>query len=166
MSDQAAETTGTEVARRAEPMSSANVLDKIGTISNGAMSFYSTLDQTDPAAKLAMVDAVTNSEPLADHLRETINLKDFILQATTMIDEKTGEEQPILRVILIDADGSAYHAISDGLFRSLQTYTGLLGHPSTWAEPVPVIVDEKRGRSGFRFMTIKLAPAEEKPAKK
>ena len=162
MSDQAAENTGTELARRA--VSQDDVLSKISAINGTNMSFYSTMDASDPATKMAMVQAITESEPIQDHLRETINLKDFVLQATTMIDDN-GEEVPIMRTILIDADGSAYHAISDGLFKSLQVYTGLLGHPATWEAPVPVIVDEKKGRRGFRFMTIKLAPVEDKPKK-
>jgi len=163
MSDQAAEPKGNEVARRV--VSSDDVLAKIASVNGQNMSFYSTMDSSDPATKMALLQAITESEPVADHLRETINLKNFALQSTTMIDTDTGEEVPILRTILIDADGTAYHAISDGLFKSLQVYTGLLGHPSTWEAPVPVIVDEKRGRSGYRFMTIKLAPVEDKPKK-
>jgi hypothetical protein len=39
---------------------------------------------------------------------------------------------------------------------SLQNITGILGHPSSWEEPLPVVVTEVKGRKGYRFMTIKL----------
>ena len=88
---------------------------------------------------------------------------------TCTIEEAIQELRQGRMIILVDDEGNAYHAISDGIFKSLQTYCGLLGNPNTWPEPVAIIVDEKRSRRGFKFMTIKLAPASEEksaPAKK
>ena len=160
MNKQAAEeTVSTEVAvpEGQGTTGSKDVLAQIATMNGGQMAFYSTIDQSDREGAMKVLAAVTDSEPIGDHLRETILLKDFVMQATTMYDEDKDQEVDILRTILIDAEGKAYHAISDGLFRSLQTYVGLLGHPSTWAEPVAITVDEKRNRKGFKFFTIKLA---------
>ena len=52
----------------------------------------------------------------------------------------------------------AYSASSDGIFKALQTFGAILGHPSTWpAEGVAIVAKEVQGRRGFRFLTIKLA---------
>lgn len=137
--------------------SQAEVLAAVQAMGQGGM-VYSTFDADDLDSKKRVLNAITESEPVADHLRETLNLKDFVIQAATMIDDQTGEERDVLRTILLTADGKAYHAISDGLFKSLQNYTAVLGHPSTWpAEGIAVMVDEVRSRRGYRFMTIKLA---------
>lgn len=149
----------TEVAttdERREARSSSDVIAAIQSLNQGS-AIYSTFEADDIDSKKKVLNAITNSEPIADHLRETIMLKDFVVQAATMVDED-GVEQNVLRTILLDAQGKAYHAISDGIFKALQNYTAVLGHPSEWpAEGVAVIVDEARGRRGFRFMTIKLA---------
>lgn len=148
-----------EVAvRGSEAASSGDVMAKVRALSEGAPMIYSTVGGDDFESKKVTLNAVTNAEPVSEHLNKKIMLRDFVIQATTMIDDESGEERDILRTILIAADGKAYSAVSDGLFKSLQNYTALLGHPSVWPEGgVAVVVSEVKGRRGYRFMTIKLA---------
>ena len=142
------------VAREAK--SSSAVLEAIQTLGN-ASAVWSTFKTETLEDKKKAYNAISDSEALQDHLRETLMLKDFVVQAATMIDDD-GEELNVLRTILVTADGKAYHAISDGIFKALQNMTGLIGHPSEWpAEGIAVTVQEVKGRRGFRFMTIKLA---------
>ena len=155
--DEAVAETGAEVAVRSEPMSASDVAVRVAAFSGGQPMVYSTIQGDDFESKKAILNAVTDAEPVSDHIGETIMLKDFVIQGTTMIDDETGEERDIIRTILVSADGKAYAAVSDGLFKILQTFTGLIGHPSVWpAEGVGVKIEERKGRRGFRYMTLRL----------
>jgi hypothetical protein len=146
--------TGAEIVRANN--GGASALDKLAMLSSGS-GIVSTIQGTDVEARKATLNAVTNAEPIADHLGETINMVHAVFQAVTVADDKTGEVNDTVRTVLLDADGKAYAAISDGLIGSLRDVFGIMGQPSTWPEPLPVKVVEKRGRSGFRFMKIELA---------
>lgn len=149
---------GNEVATAHEARSMGDVMAKVRSLNDGNVSIYSTVEGNDFNAQKATLNAITNSEAIVDHTGKKIMLKNFVIQASTMIDDETGEERDILRTILIAADGKAYHAVSDGLFKALQNFTAILGHPSTWPdEGVGVVAQEIKGRRGFRFLTIKLA---------
>lgn len=134
----------------------ASALDKMAMLSSGS-GIVTTIKGSDLAARKATLNAVTNAEPLADHLNETIELVHIVAQAVTIADDKTGEVTETVRTILLAADGSAYAAVSEGILGSLRDIFGIMGQPDTWPEPLPVKVVEKRGRSGFRFMKIELA---------
>jgi len=151
----------TEVAIVDDVVASASAMDVAGIVagmSSGDLQMYTSVKGVDKVAKLKVLDAITNSEPLADHLRESFNLTDFVIQVIQMADEKTGEIGNVPRIILIMDDGKAYHAISSGVLQSLRNFVGVLGEPGTGdAWPVAVTCDEVKGRNGYRFMTLKLA---------
>lgn len=130
--------------------------DQIDSLRNGS-GVFSTIVGTDFAAKVSTLNAMTNAVPLADHLGETINLTNVVVQATTIIDDVTHEENEALRIVLIDKDGNSFAAISNGIFKSLQNIFGILGMPDQWTEPLPIVVTEMKGRRGFRFMTVRIA---------
>lgn len=150
---------GTEVST--EVHESANTggmtaAEKIDALASGAATVFSTFTGDSQADRLRIYDAISTAEPIADHLGETIMLANAVAQLVEVADEQ-GELQSAVRVILVDADGSAYAAISDGLYRAMVNLFGLLGSPSTWTDPVAVKVVEQRSRKGFRFYTIKTA---------
>lgn len=144
------ENTGSDVAR-----TNNNVIDRMASLNNGG-GIISTFKGDTLDERKATLSAVTNSEPISDHLGETIQLAHVVTQAVTISDEKTGEVTDAVRIILIDSSGGAYAAVSEGLFGSLRDVFGIMGHPSEWVEPLPVRVVEKKGRSGFRFMKLEL----------
>ena len=151
------EQVSNEVAVRGEAMDMGDVVAKIKSLSGDAPMVYSTFAATDFESQKRLLNAVTDAEQLRDHVGKKIMLKDFVVQATTMIDQD-GMERDILRTVLVAADGKAYSASSDGIFKALQTFGAVLGHPSTWPEGgVAVVAKEVQGRRGFRFLTIKLA---------
>ena len=151
------ENQNNEVAVRNEPMSTDVVVAKIKSLSGDAPMIYSTFAADDFDTQKKLLNAVTDAESLRDHVGKKIMLKDFVVQATTMIDQD-GVERDILRTVLVAVDGKAYSASSDGIFKALQTFGAVLGHPSTWpAEGVAIVAKEIQGRRGFRFLTIKLA---------
>ena len=151
------EQVSNEVAVRGEAMDMGDVVAKIKSLSGDAPMVYSTFAATDIESQKRLLNAITDAEQLRDHVGKMIMLKDFGVQATTMIDQD-GMERDILRTVLVAADGKAYSASSDGIFKALQTFGAVLGHPSTWpAEGIAVIGKEVMGRRGYRFLTIKLA---------
>ena len=133
--------------------------DAQSTVSNfqsGTLALYSTLNTSEKSGQLQLLTAISDAEALSDHVGEDIKLSHFVLQATTITDDD-GKESDAVRSILIDADGNAYAAVSDGMVKSLQNMVAILGHPSTWEEPTSIKVVEKKSRRGFRFMTISYA---------
>lgn len=129
----------------------------VTNLSAGVSSIYSTITGDTQAEKLQILDAVTNAEPVGDHLGEVIKLRHVIAQATQVEDSNTKEMRDAVRTILIDDDGKAYAAVSDGMLMALQNIFAILGNPSGWAEPLPITVVEVKGRKGFKFFTVKMA---------
>ena len=125
---------------------------------SGTSNLYSSFNSEDRAGKLKLLSAITDAAPLNENLDKRIDLENIVLQATTLTDDETGEVSDVVRIILIDADGSAYAAISGGLLKSLQNITGIFGDPSTWSEPLPIKVTEVRSKRDAknRFFTVKL----------
>lgn len=130
----------------------------------GPGAILSTIQGDTQEARIANLEVFTNSESISEILRDEkrgklfINLANFIVQNVELTSDETGEISEATRVILVDADGSAYHAISAGLVNSLQSVLGFLGHPATWENPVPVKVVEKTGKGARRYMTLRINP--------
>lgn len=132
------------------------IKDEIRELVSGAPSMYSSIKGGDFASRKSVVEKLTNSEPVADNIGTVINLQHVIVQSVAMANRVTGrmEDQP--RVILIDADGTAYHAISKGLFLAVRNILGVMGEPDQWTEPLPVVVKREKAAIGS-FFTIEIA---------
>lgn len=140
------------------PVAVATLADKIADLrSGGTGGILSTIEGEGFEAKLAALEAINNSKPIAENLNKVIKVANIIVQPIVMQDEKTGEERAQPRVILIEADGTAYHAISGVLFRDVNDWFALLGQPSEWPEgftlPVKVV---RQGSGTSQFFTAKL----------
>lgn len=148
--------TMSESASNEVAVSSPGVREDIAMLSSGKSTVFSTFEGADHATKVATLNAMTNSEPISEHIGETIQLAHVIVQAVDMADDKTGEISAQPRIILIDASGKAYHAISTGLFKSLENIFGVLGKPGEWPEPLPLVIDRIKGKQGH-FFTARIA---------
>lgn len=136
-------------------MSELNFAEKaIASVSSGS-GIMTTVVGEDFASKKITLAAITNAVPISEHLNETIELENVVMQAVSVVDDD-GIENDAVRVILLDKSGSSYAALSAGLVGSLRDLFGILGQPSTWTEPVSVRVVENKSRRGFRFMKIEL----------
>lgn len=118
---------------------------------------FSSITGSDMDARKRLYKAIAEAEQLSDHLGSTINLADVVVMPVSSENDETGEIEEYERTTLIDADGSAYAAGSSGVVTSLNNLFGVFGQPQTWAEPLAIRVVEKKGRKGFKFMTIELA---------
>lgn len=142
-----------EIVDEATTVGSTDVAEIIKGLNNPSSAMYSSIKTDDFASRLRIVQAMTTSSPVDDHLGETINLTNFIVQPVDLVNA-TGEVNTAPRIVLIDADGTAYHATSVGLLTALRNVTGVLGEPSTWPEAVPIVVIEQKSRNGYKFFTI------------
>ncbi len=129
---------------------------KIGAVADGT-GLFSTIDGSTRQGKMETYAAISDAKPVNEHLDTPIALVNVIMQAVEITDTATGELVDAVRTYLIDSDGKAYAAVSDGIVGSLRDLFGILGSPTTWDEPLPIKVMEERGKSGRRYMKIVLA---------
>ena len=128
--------------------------NSIESFTGGVGRLFTTIKGEDFSAKLALNNAIADAEPIDKHLDKWINLKDIVIQDVefTDEDESTGEvtiTQGIM-VVLVDDQGKAYRAFSNGVFRDLQRLLNILGNPNTWPEPVSVkVVQTVSGKNRF-----------------
>ena len=128
----------------------------IQALKSGDVNVFSSMASDSFEDRVSMLEKMTNSTPLDAMLDTPFNLAHFIIQPIEMPDEKTGEIQAVPRVILIDAEGNSYHAISTGIFSSLKNIAALLGMPGTWPVPVKVTAKREKTRSGYNVFTLKM----------
>lgn len=137
-------------------VASNGIRQDIANLASGKSTVFSTVTGDDFNTKVSVINAMTNSLPVQDNIGKTIQLVNVIVQAVDMADEKSREISAQPRIILLDADGTAYHAISSGLFKSLENIFGILGHPATWPAPLPIVIDRVKGKVGH-FFTARIA---------
>lgn len=153
--------SSTDVAVLDTDNTGSAVAVEIANISKGNLSFFSSIQGNNFESKIATLEAMSNSVPIKENLRKTINVQNIILQTVSMADRRTGEVRDQPRIILIDADGTAYHAISAGLYTSIKNMLGVAGHPATWNAPIAIHIVEEKGREGD-YYTVKFGEAPKK----
>lgn len=136
--------------------SQRNIGQDIVSINNGTAAFYSSLTGDDFDTKMAVVSALSNAEPLSEHLKEPLKLVNVIIQEVELENEQTKRMESAPRCTLILEDGTALAATSIGIFSSLKQLLGAAGEPSTWERPVECYAVEEKARKGMgKYMTIK-----------
>lgn len=124
---------------------------------------YSSIRGTDDDAKMKVLMAISDAQPMQEVLGQELAIVDIIIMNTEVTDRVTGELVPAKRTVIIEEDGTAKAAMSDGIIRSLNNLLGVYGEPHTWNGPKHGTVVEA-GPKGRQYYTIKWGPAA--PAKK
>ncbi|HDR7311487.1 TPA: hypothetical protein QCX08_003995 [Bacillus cytotoxicus] len=107
-------------------------------------------------SQIKIYNAVSDADnSLQDHVGEVIEITDMVAHTITLEDEVTKEDVEALRVVLIAKDGTAYHAISQGVVSSLQRIIAIVGQ-APWNPSLKVVPVEKKTRKGYRTLTLKL----------
>ena len=119
-----------------------------------SQGFYTSLSLATRADKMKMLNVINNSEPLLEMVGKQINIKDVVLQTVEIANPTTGEVESTVRITLVDEKGTAYHATSIGIAQSLRQLFNIVGDPETWGQAITANVLEKKGRNGFRFLTL------------
>ena len=138
--------------------------NSIESFTGGVGRLFTTIKGEDFSAKLALNNAIADAEPIDKHLDKWINLKDIVIQDVefTDEDESTGEVTTTqgIMVVLVDDQGKAYRAFSNGVFRDLQRLLNILGDPNTWPDPVSVkVVQTVNGKNRFYNLRASLTSA-------
>ena len=138
--------------------------NSIESFTGGVGRLFTTIKGEDFSAKLALNNAIADAEPIDKHLDKWINLKDIVIQDVefTDEDESTGETTTTqgIMVVLVDDQGKAYRAFSNGVFRDLQRLLNILGDPNTWPDPVSVkVVQTVSGKNRFYNLRASLTSA-------
>ena len=81
-------------------------------------------------------------------------LKDVIMHPVTLVDEKTGEIQNMIRTILINDKGESFEGVSMGVISSLQRIFSIFGKPDTWEEPLSIKLVKRDTRNGNKVTSI------------
>lgn len=126
-----------------------NTLDTAGV--------FTTIKGDDIEAKKTVFSAVNDAEPLSDHLGEPLKVVDIVAHNVEVANEESGEIGEATRIVLITEDGQALASVSLGIQGAVRNILAFLGEPSTWDGAVTLVPMEKKGRRGFRYMTLMLA---------
>lgn len=102
-----------------------------------------------PEAKAKLYNALQNpSESVSDNVGTVIELTDYICQPVYLKNDETGEMEPAVRVILIDAYGKSYTCCSAGVRNSLEMLCMLYGPMELWGAPLNVrVVQQQLGKN-------------------
>lgn len=130
------------------------VYNTIDRLNSGSPALYSSFKGDDFESNKAQIQALTNSQPVADHLGKKIALTNVIVQSADMVNEKSGEVQSVPRITLVDKDGNSFHTISGPLMRDLENVIGMMGDPASWPQPLDVSVTEEKGNGGYKFFKL------------
>jgi hypothetical protein len=101
----------------------------------------------DMKSKVRLFNAMNQPKyKVSDMINKKIKLKDVILMNVTMEGED-GEQETGIRSVLIDADGNAYNATSNGIFSSLTNLYMIFG-TLHFEDPLEILISQiptKRG---------------------
>lgn len=101
----------------------------------------------DMKSKVRLFNAMNQPKyKVSDMINKKIKLKDVILMNVTMEGED-GEQDTGIRSVLIDADGNAYNATSNGIFSSLTNLYMIFGSLH-FEDPLEILISQiptKRG---------------------
>jgi len=148
--------TSTEIV-----VSGTVLANEIANMNKGQLGLFSTITGDSFESKAALLTALSNSEAIADNLKATIQLANVVVESVDMVDEQTGEIKAQPRIVLIDADGKAFHAISGPAYRDVKRLLAVMGHPQTWQSPLPIHVVQE-GQGTRKYFTVKLGEAPKK----
>ena len=117
---------------------------------------YCSMQAETQADRLAIYDAVSNSESLDDMVGKVIAITDVVIQPVEMTDNSTGEVRDMSRIVLICEDGKAYGCTSTGVETSVKNLFGIVGMPP-WSPAIKMEPTKQQGRNGYKFTTLALA---------
>ena len=111
--------------------------------------FCSIQDDGTRKTKVAIYNAINGAdESLGEHINEVLEIVDVVAHPVTLVDEETGEINEVLRTVLIDKNGKAYTAVSEGVTNSLARIFSIIGMPSWKDEPVKMKLKQIKTRNG------------------
>ena len=139
------------------------VAAQIAAMRAGNIGIYTGVTPTSFADRVALMKAVSGSEPVSENLNKVMNTTNVIIQTLEMADETTGELGQVPRITFVTEDGKSFSAISGVLLRDTTLLFAVMGEPASWPTPVPLTIT-KEGTGNRKY--FKLEIVEDAPSKK
>lgn len=139
-------------------MSNVVAVQETNTNPTNSLVAYSSIRGTDDDAKMRVLQAISDAEPMQEKLGQALAIVDLIILNTEVTDRNTGEVVPAQRTVIVQEDGTAVAAMSGGIIRSLNNLLAVYGEPHTWTSPKYGTVVEA-GPKGRQYYTIKWGQA-------
>lgn len=126
------------------------------TQSSGAM-FSSIPDDGTRKSKATLYNAISNPDhSLSDCIGQVIDVVHVVAHEVELESEQTGELENHVRVVLIDKDNKSYATVSSGVMGSLKRIFAVVGQAPYIEDPLSVVVVEKKGRKGYKFLSLEM----------
>lgn len=123
-------------------MESQEIVSISQELSENATTAYCSIQGGTREAKAAVFNAANNpTHKVGDFINKVIKVKDVLAEQIEITDEETGEVSSAVRVVLIDANGESYQAVSTGIYNALKRTIQVFGAP-TWDEPLPLLIKQ------------------------
>ena len=123
-------------------------------LSENSTSVYCSVQGGSREQKALIYNAATNPQhKVADFINKTILVKDVLIEIIN-IENEDGTVSEAPRVVLIDAEGEAYQAVSAGMLNAIKRAIQIFGAP-TWDEPLPMLIRQVSVKNGS-MLTIEV----------
>lgn len=117
-------------------------------LSGDARNTFCSVQGGDRATRAKIYNAMNNPEhKVGDYINKVINVKDVLVEVIELANDETGEAEVAPRVVLIDDNGKAYQAVSQGIFNAVKNAIAIFGQP-TWEEPLPCLIKQISTKNG------------------
>jgi hypothetical protein len=132
-------------------------IDYVDGLLSEVRSFCSFVPK-DRDESIIFANAMNNpTHRISDKINEVIFMKDVYIETLMMKkkDDKgveVGEAYPVPRIVIFDAKGESYQAVSVGLYSALTKIIASFGRP-TWAEPIAVKI-KQISRKDRKMLTL------------
>jgi hypothetical protein len=100
---------------------------------------------------------------IKDCINEVIEVKDVFVEVVYLEDKNNaGMKVPCPRIVLIDAKGTGYQAVSVGMYSALRKIFEAFGEPTTWNTPKSFKVRQITKSADKSILTLDYVPKKTK----
>lgn len=129
---------------------------------NNTAFFSSIVNDGSRETTIKIYNALTDTEQLREYINVPLDIVDVMAHPVELVDEKTGEVVQAIRTILVDADGTAYAAVSEGIRSSISRLVQIAGSLPWNNPPLRMCAVQKPTRNAmYQVLTVKLLAAGE-----
>lgn len=116
---------------------------------------YTTFKVETLEDKKRLYKATNDCKLLREYEETPLQICDFVFAPSDITDEN-GMPKTVLGVYLIDVEGAAYLSTAQGVIKSAVKILRDFGEPSTWGQPLPVVLKETNTAKGrrYKFLTV------------
>lgn len=119
-------------------------------------SAYCSLVAADNKARLTLYNAINQPEKLSEHINEVIDVLHIYMEIIPITNKVTEQIDKAPRIVLIDATGKGYQAVSVGIYNAVIQMLNIFGEPDTWQGPHKVKVKHIPLQGGNHTMSLEV----------